>query len=359
MLFLVALLTGACSAQPPANPAVWESPLRQDHGLVGRIWDSRLQRFVTPGELLDGLREARFLLLGEKHDNADHHRLQLAVLESLISAQALSGVAFEMIDASRAGKLEGITGREFADAAALKSWLEWDDGWNWDYYSPLLLAALAADLPLAAANINESAVMEIYRGNGPALPENVYDVEAMDKFHADIDESHCGLLPESQFPAMVRVQHSRDLAMARAMSDLAGDSRAALLIAGNYHARHDLGMPNYLLALEPDLRRGQIISLSFVEVQLNETVPVTYLERFGGIADHDYLWFTPAAEDQDYCAELRLVNAWPRDLTRQSQAAAPVARGACVGTRHGRIPENTAFRGKIPSGVITTGVGRD
>ena len=305
VLFLVALLTSACSARTPENPAVWESPLRQDHGLVGRIWDSRLQRFVTPGELLDSLREARFLLLGEKHDNADHHRLQLAVLESLISAGALSGAAFEMIDASRAGKLKGIAGREFADAGALKSWLEWDDDWNWEFYSPLLLAALAADLPLATANIDEGAVMGIYRGDGPALPENVYDAEAMGKFHADIDESHCGLLPESQFPAMVRIQQSRDLAMARAMVALAGDAGAALLIAGNYHARQDLGVPNYLLALEPGLRREQIISLSFVEVQPDETVPVTYLERFGGIAEHDYLWFTPAVEEQDYCAQLR------------------------------------------------------
>lgn len=292
-------------AQPPSNPDAWVSPLHGDHALAGRIWDSRLQQFVTPEELFAGLREARFLLLGEKHDNADHHRLQLSVLESLIAADALSGVAFEMIDASREPKLEGIAEREFAGEEELRTWLEWDEDWEWEFYSPLLLSSLDAGLPMAAANIAEDAVMDIYRGAGPALPDGIFDPAAMDRLHADIDESHCGLLPESKFPAMVRVQQTRDLAMAEALRSLADEDRAALLFAGNYHARRDLGVPNFLLALDADIGRGEIVSLAFLEVETDEIVPASYLERFGGVAEHDYLWFTPAVEERDYCAQLR------------------------------------------------------
>lgn len=295
----------ACAAQPPSNPDVWASPLHGDHALAGRIWDSRLQRFVTPEELLAGLRGARFLLLGEKHDNADHHRLQLSVLESLIAADALSGVAFEMIDASRTPKLEGIAEREFAGEEELRTWLEWDEGWEWEFYSPLLLSGLDAGLPLAAANIAEDAVMDIYQGAGPTLPEGIFDPAAVDRLHADIDESHCGLLPESQFPAMVRVQQTRDLAMAEALRSLADEDGTALLFAGSYHARRDLGVPNFLLALDADIGRGEIVSLAFLEVEADEIVPASYLERFGGVAEHDYLWFTPAVEERDYCAQLR------------------------------------------------------
>ena len=306
---LSAVISASCMAQPPDSidiqPESWVSPRHGDHALVGRIWDSRLQSFVTSEELLDGLRAARFLLLGEKHDNADHHRLQLAVLESLIAADALAGVAFEMIDASRAPQLEGIADREFAGDEELRTWLEWDDGWEWEFYSPLLRSSLAAGLPLAAANIAEDAVMDIYQGTGPALPEGVFDQAAMDKLYADIDESHCGLLPESQFPAMVRVQQTRDLVMAEALRSLADEDGAALLFAGNYHARQDLGVPNFLLALDAEISRGEIVSLAFLEVEADEIVPVSYLERFGGIAEHDYLWFTPAVEEQDYCAQLR------------------------------------------------------
>jgi len=303
---VLALPFMASAAGPPANPAAWESPRHVDHPLVGRIWDSRLQGFVPPGELPANLGAARFLLLGEKHDNADHHRLQLSVLESLISAGAVSGVAFEMIDSVRAGKLEGILERRFADDdAALKAWLEWGDGWDWAFYSPLLRAALDAGLPIRAANIDEGAVMEIYRGEGPALPDGVFDAATMEKLFADIDQSHCGLLPESQFPAMARVQQSRDFAMAKALLSLAADGGTAVLIAGNYHARHDLGAPGFLLALEPELGRDESISLSFVEVAAGEAAPASYLERCGGIAEHDYLWFAPATPETDYCAQLR------------------------------------------------------
>lgn len=309
-VLLSALIAASCMAQPPDSIidielADWASPRHGDHALVGRIWDSRLQSFVTSAELLDGLRGARFLLLGEKHDNADHHRLRLAVLESLITADALAGVAFEMIDASRAPKLAGIANREFATEDELRAWLEWDDGWEWEFYSPLLRSSLAAGLPLAAANIAEDAVMDIYQGTGPVLPEGVFDQAAMDKLYADIDESHCGLLPESQFPAMVRVQQARDLAMAEALRSLADENGAALLFAGNYHARQDLGVPNFLLSLDAEISRGEIVSLAFLEVEADELVPVSYLERFGGIAEHDYLWFTPAMEERDYCAQLR------------------------------------------------------
>jgi len=66
-----------------------------------------------------------------------------------------------------------------------------------------------------------------------------------------------------------------------------------------------LATPNFLLALEPALRREEIISLSFVEAAAGETAPASYLERFGGTAEHDYLWFTPATPEIDYCAHLR------------------------------------------------------
>ncbi len=304
-LLLFGLLPTGCMARPPANPEAWLSPRHTDHALVGRIWDSRLQRFATPEELLAGLRRARYLLLGEKHDNADHHRLQLVVLQSLIEAGSISGIAFEMLDASQAPKLAGIAAQEFADDAELKEWLEWDDGWNWEFYSPLLLAGLAAGLPVAAANIDQDAVMAIYQGSGPEPLENLFDAATMDKLYADIDESHCGLLPESQFPAMVRVQQSRDLVMAEALLSLTDGAGPALLIAGNYHVRQDLGVPNFLLALNTAASRAEIVSLAFLEVVPGEAVPVNYLERFGGIAEHDYLWFTPAVEARDYCAELR------------------------------------------------------
>ena len=138
------------------------------------------------------------------------------------------------------------------------------------------------------------------------MPEAIaiLDEETMQQLNLDIDESHCGLLPESQFPAMVRVQQARDYNMANSMaSPEAG--KLSVLVAGNYHVRRDLGVPNYLLAREKTLKNEDILTLSFMEVEPGEADPVVYLQQFKSQLAFDYVWFTPAISDADYCASLR------------------------------------------------------
>ncbi|WP_338206311.1 ChaN family lipoprotein, partial [Parageobacillus thermoglucosidasius] len=57
---------------------------------------------------------------------------------------------------------------------------------------------------------------------------------------------HCGLLPESQLPAMLAVQQQRDRQMAE---QLLKAPQPALLLAGAYHVRKDLGVPLHLVDL--------------------------------------------------------------------------------------------------------------
>ena len=59
--------------------------------------------------------------------------------------------------------------------------------------------------------------MQVYSSPTSAEIEAVLDAEVMSRLLADIDESHCGLLPESQFPPMVRVQQTRDHIMAQSL----------------------------------------------------------------------------------------------------------------------------------------------
>ena len=57
----------------------WTSALDRDHPLVGRVYAVREGRYLSPAALLDALVGARDVLLGEAHDNPDHHRLQAAL----------------------------------------------------------------------------------------------------------------------------------------------------------------------------------------------------------------------------------------------------------------------------------------
>jgi len=155
-----------------------------------------------------------------------------------------------------------------------------------------------------AANISNEEMMQVYGAPTTAKIEGVLDEQTMAALERDIDESHCGMLPESQFPAMVRVQQARDFAMA---ASLASNTQQQLqvLIAGNYHIRRDLGVPNYLLNRQSNLEESQIVTLAFMEVDGASNDPADYLQQFGSVKAYDYIWFTPAISGEDYCASLR------------------------------------------------------
>jgi len=64
-------------------------------------------------------------------------------------------------------------------------------------------------------------------------------------------------------------------------------------------------VPNYLLNRQSSLEESQIVSLAFMEVDKASNDPADYLQQFGSVKAYDYIWFTPAVSDEDYCASLR------------------------------------------------------
>ena len=222
------------------------------------------------------------------------------MLEYLGEAQKLGSVTFEMLDSNADRALAELYTADSITQSDLQDYLSWDDeGWPWQFYGPLVEHTFRAGLPILAGNISRESIGSIY-ADSAAAPPQVLSVPAVEQLHVDIDESHCGMLPESQFPAMVRVQQARDQAMANKLL-VPGDGEVSVLIAGNYHVRQDLGVPNYLLAMASGLTRDAILALTFMEVQQGESNPVDYLESTGDQPAYDYLWFTPAVQASDYC----------------------------------------------------------
>ncbi len=304
-LLTAMLLMTACVTARPDVPASWQSPLYIEHSLVGSIWDSNQDRFIDVGELMLQLESASYLLLGEKHDNPDHHALQLFVLEHLLARQRVATVSFEMMNSEQQSLLDSCDLHELASLDEINEYLLWDnEAWDWDYYAPLIHATLLAGVSISAANISNETMIRVYAEPTPPEIVAIFNEQTMLALEEDIDESHCGLLPKSQFPAMLRVQQARDYAMAESFSTQTS-SNIQVLIAGNYHVRHDLGVPNYLLYRQPGLQKGQIASVAFMEVDQATDDPSGYLQQFGDVKAYDFVWFTPAISDEDYCAPLQ------------------------------------------------------
>ncbi len=301
LLFLVIGQLVSCTQS--SAPITWHSPELLDHPLVGRIWDSSEGRFIDYSDAYERIAGSYYLLLGEKHDNPDHHHLQQAVLQELIRDGRIGQVTFEMINEDKQALLDSIYMQSFESPEGLRNYLQWDEnGWDWEFYGPLLETALTSGKPIRAGNISDATMGQVYGSELDPKTRSVLDASAQERLHEIIDESHCGLLPESQFPAMARVQQARDASMA---SNLISGPGVSALIAGNFHVRYDLGVPRYLLAQNEELAPGAILSLSFMEVVEGEDQPEAYLEKFSGIEPFDLLWFTPSVGEQDYCAQLQ------------------------------------------------------
>lgn len=160
----------ALDQAPPAPP--WESPLARDAPLTGQIREPRTGGKLTPAALLDRLAAADFVLLGERHDNADHHRLQAWIVEQLLARGKRAAIAFEMIDGDQATTLSDYLAAHPGDAAGLGTALAWErSGWpEWRHYEPIANAAAKRGLPILAANLPTALARSIARDGIAAMP---------------------------------------------------------------------------------------------------------------------------------------------------------------------------------------------
>jgi uncharacterized iron-regulated protein len=177
-------------------------------------------------------------------------------------------------------------------------------------YEPIAQAALDAGLPIVAANLDLERVRALSRGGVGALdPALVHrhglaeplppDVRAA--MAEEIRDAHCGHASDNVASAMIVVQRARDAQMAETLLTAPGGD-GAVLIAGTGHVRNDRGVPAYLGRSAPTARAA---SLAFLEVGRERADPEGYAARFESRLPFDYVWFTPAVDDEDPCEKFR------------------------------------------------------
>lgn len=258
--------------------------------LGGRIRDLHNGQAVTPQALVERLATAPRVVVGERHDNRDHHALQVWLLQALAGQRAQGSLLLEMLTPAQQPRVDSV--RQLpALPKDLPGALDWSPGWDWSLYGPVVELALAQRYPLLAANLDTAEIQRFYR-QAPSLMgtrSNAATVE--DELLGQIRESHCGLLPESQMPAMLAVQQRRDRRMAERLLQA---PTPALLFAGAWHARKDVGVPLHAL----DLGASEAPIVLMLAEQGSEVTS----------AMADYVWYTPAMPPQDYCAQMRESN---------------------------------------------------
>ncbi|HEX4474535.1 MAG TPA: ChaN family lipoprotein [Polyangiaceae bacterium] len=310
--------SAATSATTTADVA-WTSALDRAHILVGRIWDVAARRFVDERTLTSAVVAAPLVVLGEQHDNADHHVLEARLIGAMSAAGRRPALVAEMLDETVQPKIDEVVAAHPKDAEAFARAVDWEhSGWPaWSLYRPVFARALGAGLPIVAAGLERERTMTIaHDGLAAVDPAVVRTFDLAAPVPADVEsalesemrEAHCGLLPESMLAAMALIQRVRDAVMATHLTD-ATHSDGAVLVAGDGHARSDRGVP----ALVARSLHRRVLAVGLVEVRHDWTAPEQYGEIFStsaaaqpsGPLPFDYAWFTPRASDADRCAELR------------------------------------------------------
>ncbi|HEY1958586.1 MAG TPA: ChaN family lipoprotein [Polyangiaceae bacterium] len=293
-----ALALAACASPPPRSPIAWTTTVRASNPLVGRTYDERKHAFVDFQRASHAATESRFVLLGEKHDNADHHRLQAETLAAIARARH-PAVVFEMIDLDLQPAIDAYLATGRATLDGLRGVLQWvSRGWpSWELYRPIFEVVLRARLKIVAAGLPHDVIRRLVHDGLSALPP---EIAARVHLHplpptreASLDDeikaSHCGMLPDTMIAPMSLAQRVKDALMADLMSAQPG---GAVLVAGNGHVRSDRAVPF-------ELERRSVV-VSFVEVDASID-PATYAVD----QPADFIVFTPRVDDEDPCAKFR------------------------------------------------------
>lgn len=319
-LLTLVILCATWIAQPAARAEQprggWTSDKFRDHPLVGTIWSFGKGAPVSLNNMITDLREADIILIGEIHDNLDHHQIQALILAKLVTTQLRPAIVWEMVPQSKQPILNAYNVKPIHDADQLGTALNWSKtGWpDWAIYKPIAGVAAKWNLPMFAGDANRSEIRKLGRNGINIFPPKVRKKLALDgalpgplrkSLDVELKASHCDMMPDSGLAMMANVQRLRDGQLAESLlrARKASPTGHALLIAGSGHTRADRGVPWVLRRLAPGLK---VLSIAAVEVSSDvKSASELVVTDPMGKPTADYIWITPVKSRPDPCEQLR------------------------------------------------------
>lgn len=288
LLCLLAPLLAAC--------AHMSEPALQWHPLTGKVWDVAAKRFVDPVRVMERAAESRYVLIGEIHDNAEHHRIQNRILDAVIIRGRRPALVMEQYDIDQQEKMNAVVQNKEDSLGEKLGGLRQQlrGNWEWGFYEPMISRSLRERLPIIASNLSRETLRTVAREGYGVLGlgeearlalATVWSEERQTQLMREVALGHCGKVPDHVLEYVTRSQRARDAVMADKM--IMAKRNGVIGIIGRNHARYDIGVPLYLAARTPN---EDVLSIGLMEVDA-PTDPQAYLAGPLG-AHHDYLWFT-------------------------------------------------------------------
>lgn len=228
---------------------------------------------LSEGAVIAHAAKQSVVLLGEMHDNPDHHRWQLQTLAALHAARPDMVIGFEMFPRRVQKALDQWVAGELSEAQFLAA-SDWNTVWSTDFnlYLPLFHFARMNRIPMVALNIDTrlrrsvsakgfSGVPEDEREGvtAPAQPSTSY-LDYLLPVYAEHERSGkkkgSAARDDPDFRRFVESQQLWDRAMAHGIQVAVNRANHPLVVGimGSGHIKYGYGVPHQLKDLQiPDV----------------------------------------------------------------------------------------------------------
>jgi uncharacterized iron-regulated protein len=260
LLFLaICLLTGNASAAEDCVP-------------IGEVLLPASNKLITVHDLIEANKDNKIVLLGEHHDNMEHHRWQLQMIIALHTLNPDLVLGFEMFPRRTQPVLDRWVRGELTEEQFLKQ-VNWDEYWSFDpqLYMPLFHYARMNNIPMYALNVDRSLIHQVGKlgwkntpeaekeGISTPLPPSDGYRQILATVFMQHGEDHEGTPEELAakamkmpgFPRFVESQQVWDRAMAEGIANGIKHHPKAQFIAvmGSGHMMYHFGVPEQLADL--------------------------------------------------------------------------------------------------------------
>lgn len=216
------------------------------------IYDVHAGEKISEAELFSRVQNADYLLVGESHDSAKDHGVQLRVVEKLGKD---SLVGFEMFQRPFQPILDRFAKDEISEEEMLIQ-TQWKKRWGFhvEMYAPIWASAKSLDANLVALNLRRELTKRISSQGieGLSIQEKAdlveYDLSdlAYRNWLQEIFESHGAKMSEKKMQNFYEAQILWDETMADSAVEAmkAQDAKRIIMLVGRGHFEWDWGIPS-------------------------------------------------------------------------------------------------------------------
>lgn len=251
-LILAILSIAVLSACAGAGPTPDEAPSAQ---LEPGIYDTDTGEKLGADELYDRLADHRFVVVGERHDDAWHHEIEERILRGVAERSERVALGLEMFQRPYQGPLDAYISGEI-DEEEMLAQTEYAERWGFDveFYAPLWRFARQQGYPVIALNARRELSRKISKVGLEGLSEqeqaDIPELDLSNEQHRSYVrrafEQHDMDMSDETFEKFYSAQVLWDETMADTAVRFARanpDLDTMVLVAGGAHSHKAFGIP--------------------------------------------------------------------------------------------------------------------